>query len=205
GLWGGVFDGVGDLLGALVGAGPGVRGDDQRFLDREFRVLEPADLQVGDDPAGEHEGHRHGDHAVHADREYAGVHGQKPQPQRKVCEVVWPGLESSEAPAAAPRGLPHPPPPRPPPLPPPPRPPPPPAHLPLPPRAPPPPATATRSPGSSPSTISIRSPVASPSFTGRRVTIWSEPTTQTTCSPVASLNTADIGTRMRLPRTLARR
>jgi hypothetical protein len=71
----GTLDRVGDFLGDLPGAGPGVRGNDQRFLDRELRVLEPADLPVGHHPAQEGEQHGHEHHAVVADGQDAGAHG----------------------------------------------------------------------------------------------------------------------------------
>src|SRR5262249_47347114 len=127
-LLAGLFDRVGDLLGHLLGAGPRVGRDDQRFLDRELRVLEPAHLPVGHNPAP-------GDETLA--REAAGV----------VAAGGGAGFQGPPPRGASPRSRPF-----------------------TPSRGTAPPATATRSPGSSPSTISIWPPVASPSFTGRRET-----------------------------------
>src|SRR5262249_54368652 len=67
------------------------------------------------------------------------------------------------------------------------------------------PATTMRSPGCSPSTISIRPPVTAPTFTGRGLTVSAGPTTQTTGpSAPAGVMTAETGTRSWLPKMLAR-
>ena len=128
-LLAGAFDRVGDLLGDLFGAGPGVGRDDQRFLDRELRVLEPAHLLIGHDPADEDEEHGHEDDAVVADGEDAGIHDWPPPSASPRSRTFMPSRRNVT------------------------------------------PATAMRSPGCSPSTISIWPPVASPIFTGRRVTV----------------------------------
>src|SRR5262249_12752122 len=162
-LLAGVLDRVGDLPGHLLCAGAWVRRDDQGLLNRELRVLEPADLPVGHDAAQDGEEHGNEHDAVILDGQDAWVHG-------------WP------PPRASPRSRTR-----------------------IPSRRKLTPATAMRSPGCNPSVTSTRPPVAAPSFTGRRVTVCSGPWTHTTCSPAASCDTAATGTRMRLPRMLARR
>ena len=42
----GAFDRVGDFLGDLLCAGPGVRRDDERLLDRELGILKPTDVPI---------------------------------------------------------------------------------------------------------------------------------------------------------------
>src|SRR5690606_17401918 len=67
------------------------------------------------------------------------------------------------------------------------------------------PATTIRSPGDSPSRTSTRVPLAAPNVTGRGDTLLPESSTHATCSPEGILSTDVTGTRIRSPRTLARR
>src|SRR5262249_10371991 len=159
----GAFDRVGDLLGDLLGARPGVRSHDQRLLDGELRVLEPAHLLVGDEPADDGQRRRDEYHPVVLDGRDAKVHGRPPPSASPRSRTFIPSRRCVT------------------------------------------PATAMRSPGCSPSAISILLPVACPSLTDRRVTVSSGVTTHTTCSPDGSLNTAETGTRIRSPRIRARR
>src|SRR5215831_19986014 len=73
-LLAGDFDRIRDLFGDFLRAGPRIRGDDHRRLDRELRVLEPAELAVGHDPTAHGEQHGYEHNAVISDGEDAGVH-----------------------------------------------------------------------------------------------------------------------------------
>jgi hypothetical protein len=50
-LLAGAFDRIGDLLRDFLGACTRIRRDDQRFLDRELRVLEASQVSIRHNPA----------------------------------------------------------------------------------------------------------------------------------------------------------
>src|SRR5262249_20642680 len=70
----GALDRIGDFLGNLVGTRPRIRCDDQRLLDREFRIFETAHRDISGVPARNEQKHRDENNAVVADREFAGIH-----------------------------------------------------------------------------------------------------------------------------------
>ena len=63
-LLAGAFDGVGDLVGDLRRAGSGVRRDDERLLNGELGILEPADILIGPYPPYDNQKHAEKDNPV---------------------------------------------------------------------------------------------------------------------------------------------
>ena len=74
----GAFDRIGDFLGDLLRAGPGVGRDNQCLLDRELGVLQPPHPLVCHDPAQDEEGHHEEGNALLKHRKYTRVHGCAP-------------------------------------------------------------------------------------------------------------------------------
>ena len=99
-LLAGAFDRVGNFLGDFFGAGARIGRDDQRFLDRELGVFEPADLLIGDEPAHQHEQHGHEHDAIVVDREDAWVH-EAPPPSASPRSRTFMPLRRNETPATA--------------------------------------------------------------------------------------------------------
>ena len=66
--WQARLDRVGDLPGDLLGTGARIGSDDQRFLDRELRILQASQLVIRDEPTQEDEKHQHENNPILANR-----------------------------------------------------------------------------------------------------------------------------------------
>src|SRR5262249_45913863 len=69
------LDRVRNFLGDFFGAGARIRGDDQRFLDGELGVFQPAEHAIREEPAKQHEHHRNVNDTPPPNGELADVHG----------------------------------------------------------------------------------------------------------------------------------
>src|ERR1700744_2888363 len=72
----GTFNGVADLVGNLLGARTGVRGDDKRFLDGKLGIFEPTDISIGPDSPHEDQNHEEKNDPFILDGRDAKIHGR---------------------------------------------------------------------------------------------------------------------------------